>query len=144
MAFLTSRSVTFWFLVFTDHRARNDVEICCPYYLCRSSVTDVVPMLHNMPWKSLFMSAWRSSCDWCLCVKGKLLHLKKLFAQRRQISIRIQHFTPISICTSARAPVGPQVIGHAEIWLAHLNNIISRKPPESSPMLPDGFSVAFS
>ena len=37
-----------------------------------------------------------------------------------------------------------RVIGHATIWLARSNNsVLSRKAPESSPMLPDRLSVVY-
>ena len=51
MAFPTSRSVNKHILLVlgVHHRARNDVEICCPCYLCRSSETNNVPVLHNTP-----------------------------------------------------------------------------------------------
>ena len=35
------------------------------------------------------------------------------------------------------------VIGHATIWLARSNNFASRKAPESSLVLSDGFSIGF-
>ena len=38
-----------------------------------------------------------------------------------------------------------RIIGHTTIWLARSNNsVVSRKAPESSPTLPDRFSVGFS
>lgn len=57
MAFLTSRSVNKHTLLVLGihHRARNDVEICCSCYLCRSSETNVVAILHNMPESHFFM-----------------------------------------------------------------------------------------